>query len=63
MKRNIIVGVLSGFFGSALLLILLSATDIVGARSADVRSDVASSDPASPGAQPARLSASRTWAV
>ncbi len=42
MNRNIIVSVLSGFCGSALLLILLSAAGIVGARTADVgRSDVA----------------------
>jgi hypothetical protein len=35
MKRTIIVSIVSGFFGSALLLILLSATGIVvGARSA-----------------------------
>ena len=41
MKRNIIVSLLSGFCGSALLLILLSATGIVGARSSDAgRSDV-----------------------
>ncbi len=41
MKRNIIVSVFSGFFGSALLLILLSATGIVGARDANVsRSDI-----------------------
>jgi len=33
MKRNIVVSMLSGFFGSALLLILLSATGIVGAHS------------------------------
>jgi hypothetical protein len=39
MKRNIIVSVFSGFFGSALLLILLSAAGIVGARSADVPRD------------------------
>jgi hypothetical protein len=46
MKRNIIVSVLSGFFGSALLLILLSVVGIVGARGAEVnRSDVARSDP------------------
>jgi hypothetical protein len=42
MKRNISVSVLSGFFGSALLLMLLSAAGIVGARGGDViRSDVA----------------------
>jgi hypothetical protein len=41
MKRNVIVSVLSGFLGSAMLLILLSAAGIVGARGADVaRSDV-----------------------
>jgi preprotein translocase subunit Sec61beta len=38
MKRNISVIVVSGFFGSALLLILLSATGIVGARSGEIRS-------------------------
>ncbi len=38
MKRNIIVSVLSGFFGSALLLILFSAAGSVGAQSANVRS-------------------------
>jgi len=43
MKRNTIVSVLSGFIGSALLLILLSATGVVGARASDVtRSDGAS---------------------
>jgi hypothetical protein len=38
MKRNISVIVVSGFFGLALLLILLSAAGIVGARSGEVRS-------------------------
>lgn len=36
MKRTIIVSILSGFCGSALLLILLSATGIVGARGVDI---------------------------
>jgi hypothetical protein len=47
MKRNIIVSIVSGFFGSALLLILLSVVGIVGARGAEVnRSDAARSNPA-----------------
>jgi hypothetical protein len=39
MKRMIVASTLSGFFGAALLLILLSAAGIVGARTADARSD------------------------
>jgi hypothetical protein len=69
MKRKIIVSVLSGFFGSALLLILLSATGIVGAalykadrvNDANVaRSDVARSDPSAPVA-PASTKARLTY--
>jgi hypothetical protein len=38
MKRNVIVSVLSSFLGLAMLLIVIGATGIVGARGADVRS-------------------------
>ncbi len=42
MKRNFVVGMFGGLIGSAMLLLVLSAAGIVGARSADVtRSDVA----------------------
>lgn len=40
MRRHIVVSVLSGFFGSALLLILLSAAGTVGAQSGEVRAEV-----------------------
>src|SRR5450759_3497118 len=41
MKRNFVVGMFGGLIGSAMLLLVLSAAGIVGARSADVtRSDV-----------------------
>ena len=40
MSRNVIVGVLKGFFGSAPLLILLSAAGSVGVQGGDVPSDV-----------------------
>ncbi len=43
MKRNFVVSMFGSFVGFGMLLILLSATGIVGARGADVsRSDVAS---------------------
>ncbi|HZY46064.1 MAG TPA: hypothetical protein VFF70_15100 [Anaerolineae bacterium] len=41
MKHNFVVGIIGGLIGSAMLLIVLSATGIVGARDADgSRSDV-----------------------
>ena len=41
MKRNFVVGMFGGLIGSAMLLIVLSATGIVGARSSEVaQSDV-----------------------
>ena len=41
MKRNFVVGMFGGLTGSAMLLLVLSAAGIVGARSSDVaRSDV-----------------------
>ncbi len=40
MKHNFVIGVSGGLVGSVLVLIVLSAAGIVGARNADVRSDV-----------------------
>ncbi len=39
MKRNFVVGMFGGLVGSAMLLVVLSAAGIVGARSADVPRD------------------------
>ena len=41
MKRNFIVGLFGSVIGSAILFLLLSAAGVVGAQSAEVRSDAA----------------------